>query len=225
MKTFLLFLLLTLSVNVHAQLTSNKVHLFAKYSYGKVDSSAFHNYSVSGEYLINRYIGLNYNFDLMFRKDQLRQFHSSIGALAGPPLIAIGVFSAIASSASTSNSEFNLGILGGVLGLIILAAPDGVSFHIPLSYKWDLSPYANVLGVDFIRNRNTNDYYFKYAMSFGVKTTFLTYSNVTLNAFTETRKVAGMGWSIGGGFGIGYAFAPRDREVPLPLIPADSTGI
>jgi len=212
MKPVLLLLLFALPFTGNAQLTSNKAHIFVKYSYGKVDSSTFHLYSLSGEYLLNRYIGLNYNFDLMFRHDQLRQFHSSIGALAGPPLIAIGVFSAIASSSNTTNSTFNLGILGGLLGLAILIAPDGVSFHIPASYRWDISPYANVLGVDFIRDKNTNDTYFKYAMSFGAKTTYLHRDHFTLNAFAETRKVAGMGWSVGAGFGLGYTFAPRDNS-------------
>jgi len=211
MKPVLLLLLFALPFSAESQLTSNKAHVFVKYGYGQVDTSTFHIYSLSGEYLVNRYIGLNYNFDLLFRRDQLRQFHSSIGALAGPPLIAIGVFSAIANTAS-SNSTFDLGILGGLLGLAILIAPDGVSFHIPVSYRWDISPYANVLGVDFIRDKNTNDTYFKYAMSFGAKTTYLQHDHFTLNAFAETRKVAGMGWSLGAGFGLGWTFLPRDNS-------------
>ncbi|MES2556743.1 MAG: hypothetical protein V4604_11365 [Bacteroidota bacterium] len=206
MRTFILSLIIFLSVpSVHAQLTEGDGHVFAKYSYGIVDSARYHNYSVSGEYFLNPYIGLNYNFDLMFRNDNIRQFHSSVGALVGPPLILIGIISAASNSNDTDDSQFNLGALGAILGVLILVAPDGVSFHIPVSYKWDISPYANVLGIDFVRNKNTNHNNFKYAMSFGCKTTYLTYSDFTLNAFVETRKVAGMGWSFGGGFGIGYA--------------------
>ena len=218
MRTFILSLLIFFAVpNAQAQLTYGDGHIFAKYSYGIVDSARYNNYSVSGEFFLNEYIGLNYNFDLMFRNDNIRQFHSSVGALVGPPLILIGVISAASNSNDTDDSEFNLGALGAVLGVLILVAPDGVCFHIPVSYKWDISPYANVLGIDFVWNKNTKHNNFKYAMSFGCKTTYLTYSNFTLNAFVETRKVAGMGWSFGGGFGIGYAIGqPTDNEETIP---------
>ncbi len=220
MRTFILSLLIFFAVpNAQAQLTYGDGHVFAKYSYGIVDSARYHNYSVSGEYFVNDFIGLNYNFDLMFRNDNIRQFHSSVGALAGPPLILLGVLRAAVNNDDnddSDDSEFNLGVLGALLGVLILVAPDGVSFHIPVSYKWDISPYANVLGIDFVRNKNTNHNNFKYAMSFGCKTTYLTYSNFTLNAFMETRKVAGMGWSFGGGFGIGYAIGqPFDDPAPV----------
>jgi len=201
--------LLFVTPTINAQLTVGDGHVFAKYSYGVVDTARFSNYSISGEYFVNEYIGLNYNFDLLFRNDNIRQFHSSVGALAGPPLILIGVIASASNKNNTNNnpnnSNFNLGPLGILLGVLILVAPDGISFHIPVSYRWDISPYANVLGLDFVRNKNTNINQFKYAMSFGVKTTYLTYSHFTLNSFVETRKVAGMGWSLGGGFGLGYA--------------------
>ncbi|ASS50671.1 MAG: hypothetical protein A3D31_14000 [Candidatus Fluviicola riflensis] len=223
MRTFILSLLIFFAVpNAQAQLTYGDGHVFVKYSYGIVDSARYHNYSVSGEYFVNDFIGLNYNFDLMFRNDNIRQFHSSVGALAGPPLILIGVITAVSNNNDDDmdDSQFNLGALGSVLGILILVAPDGVSFHIPVSYKWDISPYANLLGIDFVRNKNTNHNNFKYAMSFGCKTTYLTYSDFTLNAFLETRKVAGMGWSFGGGFGLGYAIGqPSDEEEPAPLEP------
>lgn len=207
--------LLVVTISSNAQLTTGDGHVFAKYSYGVVDTARFSNYSISGEYFVNEYIGLNYNFDLLFRNDNIRQFHSSVGALAGPPLILIGVIASLGNSNNNNdpnNSNFNYGPLGIALGILILAAPDGISFHIPVSYKWDLSPYLNVLGLDYVRNKNTNINQFKYAMSFGFKATYLTYSNFTLNSFVETRKVAGMGWSFGGGFGLGYAIGQGERE-------------
>jgi hypothetical protein len=224
MRLVVLGLIFFLAVpSVHAQLTEGDGHVFVKYSYGGVDSARYHNYSVSGEYFVNPYIGLNYNFDLMFRNDNIRQFHSSVGALAGPPLILIGVISAASNSSNTDNSQFNLGALGALLGVLILIAPDGVSFHIPVSYKWDISPYANVLGIDYVRNKNTNHNTFKYAMSFGCKTTYLTYSHFTLNAFVETRKVATMGWSFGGGFGIGFAIG--QGEETEDFVPQEGAGL
>jgi hypothetical protein len=213
MRILFISLLLAAAPKVNAQLGQYyQGHIFAKYSYGIVDSANYHNYSISGEYFVNPYIGLNYNFDLMFRSDGLRQFHTSIGALAGPPLILIGIVSAASNDDDDLNSSFNLGPLGIALGILILAAPDGVSFHIPLSYKWDLSPYVNVLGLDYVRNRNTGDHKFKYAMSFGVKGSYLVVDRFTFSTFVETRKVAGMGWSLGGGFGLGIALGERSED-------------
>jgi hypothetical protein len=48
--------------------------------------------------------------------------------------------------------------------------------------------------------------YIKYAASFGVKSTFWQSNGITLTTFIETRKVASLAWSFGGGIGIGYAW-------------------
>jgi len=211
MRPIILSLILLVSLESNAQLTHHfEGHIFAKYSYGIVDSANYHNYSVSGEYFVNPYIGLNYNFDLIFRNDGIRQFHTSMGALAGPPIILFGIFSA--SKNNNNDSQFNLGTLGIALGILLLAAPDGVSFHIPLSYRWDISPYANVLGLDYRWSKLTNNHAFKYAMSYGVKATYIARDRFTLNTFVETRKVAGMGWSFGGGFGLGIALGDTNEE-------------
>lgn len=199
----------------NAQLTENEGHVMLKYSTGKVDTAIYHNYAIGAEYIINRYIGLNYNFDLQFRNDRIRQFHTSIGALAGPPIIALGI---VAAATNTDDEDqngdpsFNLGALGILIGIVMLIAPDGVSFHLPVAYRWDISPYVNVLGVDYIRDKKIPRGYFKYAASFGLKGTYLQKNNFTFTAFAETRKVATMGWSIGGGLGIGYSFSPREVE-------------
>lgn len=208
MRLLIVGLYCFLALGASAQLTENRAHVWLRYGYGAVDNARYNHFGLSGEFILNRYVGLNYNFDLVYRTDSIRNFHTSVGALAGPPLILIGLLSTVDDD-NVDNSDFNLGPLGALLGLVILAAPDGVSFHIPASYRWDISPYANVLGLDFVKNRSTGEHWLKYAMSFGVRSTFLTAGNVTLNGFVETRKVAGQGWSIGGGAGVGYAFGKK----------------
>lgn len=209
MKT-LLFLLALLAVTTsHAQLAEHKGHVWLKYSRGTIDSATYDAYSISGEYLITRYIGLNYNFDLIRRTDNIRQFHTTMGLLGGPTLMVLGVAAGLANSSDGDTTNSGIGALGILGGLIILALPDGVSLHLPVGYKWDLSPYANILGLDRVYNRNTGNKNLKYAASFGVKTTYYTTRKLTFSAFFETRKTAGMGWSLGGGLGIGYAFAER----------------
>jgi hypothetical protein len=221
MRNLLLILLAASAITTaQAQLTYSDAHIYTKYTVGKLDTAVYNNFSIAGEYFVNEYIGLNYDFELQFRDDNVRHFHTSIGALAGPPLILIGAI-ATASNGSdgdddtdgdgVGDSDFNLGPLGILLGVAILIAPDGVTFHIPVSYKWDIAPYANVLGVDYVWRRN--DFrHFKYAMSFGVKGTYLLRDRYTLNLFAETRKVAGQKWGFGGGFGVGFVLGSTSYD-------------
>jgi hypothetical protein len=207
MRLVIIFLLLFISYFSAAQFSSNQGHVWAKYSYGIIGTACYNNVGFSGEYLIHPNIGLNYNLELLNRSDNTYQIHSSVGALVGPPLIIIGLLSSNANS-----SSINLGKFGVFLGLAILAAPDGVAFHIPIRYHWDLSPYANVLGIDYVRQKDLTKGIFKWATSFGIKTTFWQEKGLTLNVFAETRKVASLNWAFGAGFGIGYAFSPRHSE-------------
>lgn len=203
-KIILLFLLLQGSI--FAQFTENTAHLWAKYSMGKVDSATYNNYSIGGEFILENRFGLNYNFDFIFRNDNIFQLHSSAGLLGGPALIGLGIISwaAAGDSDGDGQKDSNLGALGIIGGLIVLALPEGVSYHIPLHYNWDVAPYANILGIDWMKNKNSNERYWRYAASFGTKLTYWKPNHLTFSSFVETRKVAGMGWSIGGGLGVGF---------------------
>jgi hypothetical protein len=104
---------------------------------------------------------------------------------------------------NTDNSnQFNYGYLGALAGLLLTICPDGVSYHFPIGYHWDVAPYANVLGVDWVINRAENYSKLKYSMSFGTKVSYSFSNNITANLFIETRKVASTGFGLGGGFGI-----------------------
>lgn len=214
-KLLLLFTLFTLfSTASHSQLMDHKFHLYGRYSVGSVQSVMYSNYSLDGEFLFKNNFGINYNFDYLVRQDNIRHFHSTMGIIGAPVLFGIGLGNAFDGD-TTSSGAF--GVIGG---LILLALPDGVSYHISPQYGWDISPYANVLGLDFIKNRTTGEDYLKYACSFGVKSTYLLRDRLTLTGFVETRQAAGFGWSIGGGIGIGCVFGKRENgentEAPTP---------
>lgn len=205
-KNFLLLTLLLFITMQSAlgQLTDRSLHLYGRYSAGNVQSTFYSAYSFNAEFFVHRNIGLNYNFDWLERKDDLRQIHASMGILGGPILLASG-FSNVFDGDSTSSGVF--GILGG---LVLLALPDGVSFHYSPSYNWDISPYANVLGLDFIKNRNSGETFIKYACSFGLKSTYLLAERFTITAFFETRQAAKFGWGYGGGLGLGIVLGDRE---------------
>ena len=199
MKKLLVLFFFLIAIQCFGQLNEKFINITAKYSLGKIDTANYNNISFTGEIILHKYIGINYNFDYLFRNDNVRHIHSSIGLLGGPILIGAG-FSNLFDGDSTTKGRMIL------VGIAILALPDGISFHIPAGYKIDVSLYANALGLDFVKNRTTNQTYLKYAASFGVKTTYLFNEKFTLAGFVETRKTAGMLWGIGGGIGIGIAF-------------------
>ncbi len=210
MKKLSLLLILVLICSIaKSQLLDHKFHVYARYSMGTVQTVGYSNYSLDGEILLKKNFGLNYNFDYQIRKDSINQFHTSMGILGAPVLFGIGISNAVDSD-TTSSGAF--GILGG---LILLVLPDGLSYHYSPAYRWDISPYANILGLDFIKDKKTSDFYLKYACSFGVKSTYLFNDLITATAFIETRQAARFGWGFGVGIGLGVVLGRHDSgEIP-----------
>ncbi len=189
-----------------AQLTSNQGHIWLKSGIGYSTSSNYSLYGASGEYLITPHIGLNYNLDFLARKDSIQQYHSSAGSIAGVPII---LFSLLLDASDGISSDFDLGSLGTFAGIAMLVAPDGISYHFPIRYHYDVAPYANLLGLDILRNRYEPSTKIKWATSYGVKGSYWMENGWTFNAFLESRKTASLPWQFGVGVGIGYSFAPR----------------
>ena len=204
----LLFSFLLISFVSKAQLTQKNGYIGIKTSYGFVDTSFYTNYGLTGEFILKNRFGLVYNLEYQKRTDNYKHIHASVGSLAGPPLILIGLISGLANSTNdgtSSGSVFGLGYLGTLIGLLITVLPDGVSYHIPFGYNGDIAPYANVLGIDYIWNKNVGYSQWKYSCSFGVKGTYWHQSNWMLQGFLETRKVASTGWAFGAGLGAAYS--------------------
>ncbi len=202
MRSILLVLLLILQIGSSAQFRSDDTQFSAKYGFGRVGQARYSNYSLCAELFLGDHFSANYNFDLSYSTDGIRNLHTPLGLIAGPPLIALGM---ITSRNETENSPFYLGKGGILLGFILLVAPDGFGIHIPIRNHVDISPYANILGLDFIRDRNNGDHWIKYSCSFGGKISVLQ-DNFSAFVFAEARKPAKFEWMRGIGFGVGYYF-------------------
>jgi hypothetical protein len=203
-RSILLIVFAALSFGSFAQLTDYKFHLYGRAGVGSVQSVMYNSYSLNAEFLFKNKFGINYNFDYVTRQDDLRNIHLTMGILGAPVLFGIGLVNSLDSDTTDS------GGFGIVAGIALLALPDGISYHITPKYGWDISPYANMLGLDFIKNRKTGGTYLKYACSFGLKSSYLFKERFTLSGFIETRQAAGFGWSIGGGIGVGAVFGKRE---------------
>jgi hypothetical protein len=204
MKKFALLTFCFIHLLGFSQLTANRFNINTKFSVGKIDSAFYYNPAFTAEIIIHDRFGLNYNLDILKRNDFINQTRVPMGLVGGPIVMAAG-FANFADGDTTNGNGFGI-----LLGILMLALPDGVSFHQPLGYRGDISPYVNALGIDFIRNKNTDERLIKYACSFGVKGSFLVKDHFVFSAFLEGRKTAGIPLGFGGGVGVGYAFKKRD---------------
>ncbi len=207
---FVSFLLFSLNFSF-GQLTSYKWHTFAKFSGGKIDTATYLNGGLSAEYIIFKNVGLNYNLEFQHRSDLYNHLHGSIGSVGGPVIFVIGAATALSNAVSLDNNS-GIGTLGMLLGVMVFVVPDGVSYHFPIGYKGDISPYFNFLGFDWVSNKSIGYSQFKYACSFGVRVTYLLNDRMTAIGFIETRKCAPTGWGIGGGIGLGYLFKYKNED-------------
>jgi len=180
------------------QLTEKSFRVETSGMFGAYGNSAYYGGSIGARWLVTERVGLRYNFDVLQLNNQTRHVHTPMGLVGGPILMAAG-FARSFDGDSTTRGTFGI-----VSGLLLLILPEGFSYHQPIGNHFELSPYANLLGIDFIRNTAHNSNKVKYACSFGVQVTALTFSNLTIHGFVETRKAASVPWGFGGGIGLGW---------------------
>jgi hypothetical protein len=199
MKYFL-FLFSLSSSFAFGQLTQKSFRVEANGMFGTYGNSAYYGGSLGARWLVSERIGLRYNFDVLQLNNNTRHVHTPMGLVGGPILLASGIARTIDGDSTTR------GGFGIVSGILLLILPEGLSYHLPIGSHLEISPYANVLGIDFIRDKNNNSSRVKYACSFGVQLTALTFSNLTVQGFVETRKAASVPWGFGAGVGLGWTF-------------------
>lgn len=202
-KSFLFPLLFLLSILAHptrsnAQVDQAKWQFYPKYSFGFVDHTNYSYVGMTGEYQFRPKWTLNWNLEVSARRDDIFQVHGAMGLIGGPAFMGWAI---------TNTTWGNGGIASSILlGLMIMAVPDGVSYHIPLAYRWDLSPYANVLGFDWVQyNQSDGLQHLMYSVSAGVRCSYWMSDRFFTKVFVETRKAGTLGWNVGGGLAVGWS--------------------
>ncbi len=206
MKKLLLLCLLGCSISAHAQLADKEFNIYGRYSFGSYDTTSYNNFGLTGEWLVHRKVGLLYNFDLTYRSDNYRHLHAPMGLIGGPILFVAGLTN-LFDGDTTSTAGLSL------VGIVMLILPDGVSYHQPIGYRWDVSPYANLVGLDFIKDQIYGNRWLKYACSFGVRGTYVLKDQFTFSPYIETRKTASVPWGFGAGIGVGILFGERETKI------------
>ena len=159
------------------------------YSFGLMGDVPYNKYNFSPELRIHPNIGLNWNFGWLKNSNDLFIFHS--------PGSSLLLWSKYGDGAQVNE--------GGALVLLILTViPDGVTGHFAVNNNLVLSPYANFLGVDWVRDWYWPKSLTLYNMSYGLKTSYKIRDNFALSFIMETRKTEYYSWNynLGVGFDI-----------------------
>jgi hypothetical protein len=187
--------------------------LAADASVGKIGRDNYYNLSLNSEYFTHRRFSILHSLDYQVKSNG----EESVHLWASLPL---AVFSIIEPT-------------WGIMGLI----PDGISYHIPISSRFDIAPYANVLGVDYVWNDNQSYLDLQYAMSYGLKVSFWASDYWLLQGFFESKKNYSFeyldwnDWGFEGGIGVACNIngavdinlpeprtrVPRIRDTPKPI--------
>lgn len=182
----------------HAQMDASKWQFYAKYSRGLTTAQIPYSYGgMAIEYQFRPRWTLNWNLDMQTRKDNVYQLHGPMGLIGGP------AFTVWAINRSWGFEGVGSSIL---FGLLIMTAPEGISYHIPVGYRWDLSPYVNVLGFDWVQtNQNDGFQSLLYSASAGMRCSYWFADRFFVKGFLETRKAGYLDLSIGGGVALGWS--------------------
>lgn len=200
---FLLLFFVVKGMDSKAQYTSNRFYVNAKYGYGAFTTRDFHMFGLTANWVVHDRFSVNYQFEYLNRNDDVRHIHTPLGLIGGPILLLAGLANAADGDTTTSG--------GGTafLGLLAFVLPDGASFHQNIGYRGDLSPYANILGIDFIKDRDSGYKSIKYSCSLGVKLTYILAEKMAVSGFIEARKVASLPVGLAGGIQLGYGLGKR----------------
>jgi hypothetical protein len=181
----------------NAQMEASKWQHYPKFSMGLTGKTTYVSYGWTSEYQFRPKWTLNWNFDVLARMDSIVQLHGSMGLIGGPAFMSWAI----------NNTWTPKGIgTSIVLGLMIMAIPEGISYHIPIGYRWDISPYVNVLGFDFVpAASDLGRNYLLYSASAGVRCSYWFADRFFAKAFIEMRKAGFLEFNYGVGVALGWS--------------------
>lgn len=190
---------------LNAQMESSKWQFYGKYSRGLTLNKTPYSYTGMGmEYQFKPRWTLNWNLEMLARKDTIFQLHGPMGLIGGPAFTVWAI----------NNSWGFKGVGSSILlGLIIMATPEGISYHIPVGYRWDLSPYVNVLGFDWVQtDENIGFQSVLYSVSAGVRCSYWFTDRFFVKGFLESRKAGYLDLNVGGGIALGWSIPNQFSE-------------
>jgi hypothetical protein len=201
MKQLLLSLLFLFIGQVNAQSDYSKFDLNLQLGTNLYQKKFGPEWNLQGELHLNAHWSLLYNYSLGSFTPYSGYAHAPMS------LFAVGPVTRFLAQNSFTFSDFFGALAVGALTALI---PEGVAYHYPIAYRYDLSGFANPLGLAYIISNNPNDDgSIKYDATAGVKLTYYASFGLHANVHVQTRYTAGFGFYPNAGFGLGYSFGHR----------------
>lgn len=157
--------------------------------------------NLQGELHLNAHWSLLYNYNIGALRPTDSYLHAPMS------LFAVGPVTRFLSQNSYTFSDF-LGSL--FVGALTACIPEGLAYHYPLAYRYDLSGYVNPLGLAIV----FSDYYelderVRYNTNAGVKLTYYSRFGVLANVHAQLNYMGYYGFYPSAGFSLGYAIGHR----------------
>ena len=202
MKQLLFCALLLFIGPVNAQSDYSKFDLNLQLNTNLYQKQFGPEWNLQGELHLNPRWSLLYNYSI-------GSFTTYSGYAHAPmSLFAVGPVTRFLSQNAFTFSDF-LGALA--VGALTALIPEGVAYHYPLAYRYDLSGYVNPLGLAYIISNNpTEEGRIKYDATAGAKLTYYAPFGLHANVHLQTRFTAGYGFYPNAGIGLGYTFGHRN---------------
>ena len=188
-KLVLLILLFSTAIALQAQ-DESRLTLSAN----TIQVDNFHAYSINPtfEVALNDNWNLRYELGFGIRGNKKFYMHTPVTLPVGGVLFIAG----IGSGGSFLNT----------LGILLMIAPEGVSFDIQLSDEFELSPYIDLNSCEYYLTPENNTLKFRLSGDEGIAGRIHMSDRFCVSAYTSLTMLETYGLGFSGGVGIGYKF-------------------
>lgn len=233
MKIYAAFFICTLTLSSTAQFGDELLLHYKQDVHSNHDNPIF-TYGIEVEQFVTENISVNYNFNFGdYRTENKHHLHAPAGIIAGPPLFVMGAIGCIGCGNLDEDGYWEYEGTSGswdfdstwvstadpdkvarcdragarlIGGLLLTFLPEGVNFHIPVVPDYvRLTPYVNLAGLDFIRDRELDETGLVWAYGGGARLVFSDPDNtINVSGYAEAR---GNNWTpLRGYYGLKLGF-------------------
>jgi hypothetical protein len=198
MKTFVLSFLFLLNGLVYAQSDYSKLDVNFGLGTNLYQRQFQPVWNLQAEYHLNAHWSLLYNYNLGSLDSTNHYLHAPMSLFAVGPVTRF-----------LTQNTYTIGDFFGSLAVGMLTAliPEGLAYHYPLAYRYDLSAYANPLGLAYVfTDIFLLDKAVRYNTNIGCKLTYYSRFGLLANVHTQLNYMGSYGFYPSAGFGLGYAF-------------------
>ncbi len=190
MRGLLLASLLLVLIGIGNAQDETRLSLYAN----TLNAQNFHSYSLNPtiDIAVSDHFNIRYSLGFGIRGNKKFYMHSPVSAPVGMVLFVAGLGSS--------------GSFLSTLGILLLIAPEGVSYDIRLSDKVELSPFIDLNSCEYFLSGDSNTLNFLISGDAGLSSQLYISEKFYLSAHASAMllETKGLGFSAGAGMGIAF---------------------